>query len=173
MIAANTPSFASMPDLSRTPTVDQVGVEERVDRLTKRSIKKASKIHALKLALSMIDLTTLEGADSPGKVRQMCYKAAHLADNIPDLPHVAAVCVYPALVKVARAQHQSEAEFIEGLLLEEGIPCMLRRSRGFEVAEMLAAGPRDVLVPASGAQAAREALAWEPPADGEKKGGGA
>ena len=63
------------------------------------------------------------------------------------------------LVKVARAQHQSEAEFIEGLLLEEGIPCLLRRSRGFDVADMLAAGPRDVLVPESGAQAAREALA--------------
>ena len=67
------------------------------------------------------------------------------------------------LVKVARAQHQSEAEFIEGLLLEEGIPCMLRRSPGFDVPDMLAGGPRDVLVPASGAQAAREALAWEPP----------
>ena len=65
------------------------------------------------------------------------------------------------LVKVARAQHQSEAEFIEGLLLEEGIPCMLRRSRGFDVADMLAAGPRDVLVPESGAQAAREALAFD------------
>ena len=65
------------------------------------------------------------------------------------------------LVKVARAQHQSEAEFIEGLLLEEGIPSMVRRSAGFDAAEMLAAGPRDVLVPESGAQAAREALAWE------------
>ena len=65
------------------------------------------------------------------------------------------------LVKVAHAQHQSEAEFIEGLLLEEGIPSMVRRSAGFDAAEMLAAGPRDVLVPESGAQAAREALAWE------------
>jgi Putative prokaryotic signal transducing protein len=64
------------------------------------------------------------------------------------------------LVKVARAQNQSEAEFIEGLLLEEGIPSLLRRSRGYDVAESLAAGPRDVLVPESGAQAAREALAW-------------
>ena len=69
-----------------------------------------------------------------------------------------------ALVKVARAESQPEAEFIEGLLLEEGIPCMLRRSAGFDVPEVLAAGPRDVLVPESGAQAAREALAWEPPA---------
>jgi len=100
MIApATTP--LSLPDLSRSPTIDQVAVQERVERLTKRSIKKESKVHALKLALSMIDLTTLEGADSPGKVRQMCYKAAHLHDALPDLPHVAAVCVYPAMVKVA------------------------------------------------------------------------
>lgn len=91
-----------MPDLFHSPTIDKVGVEERIERLTKRSIKKESKVHALKLALSMIDLTTLEGADSPGKVRQMCYKAAHLADNLPDIPHVAAVCVYPALVSIAR-----------------------------------------------------------------------
>jgi deoxyribose-phosphate aldolase len=92
----------SIPDLGRSPTVDQVGIEERVDRLTKRSIKKSSKLMALKLALSMIDLTTLEGADSPGKVRQMCYKAAHLHDALPDVPHVAAVCVYPTLVRIAR-----------------------------------------------------------------------
>jgi uncharacterized protein YbaR (Trm112 family) len=67
------------------------------------------------------------------------------------------------LVKVARAQNQPEAEFIEALLLEEGIPSMLRRSGGFDVPDFLAAGPRDVLVPESGAQAAREALAWEKP----------
>src|SRR5580765_8136434 len=102
MIAPNTSSGLTMPDLSRSPTIDQVGVQERVERLTKRSIKKDSKIHALKLALSMIDLTTLEGADSPGKVRQMCYKAAHLSDNVPDTPRVAAVCVYPTLVKIAK-----------------------------------------------------------------------
>jgi deoxyribose-phosphate aldolase len=89
-------------DLSHCPPIDQVGVAERIDRLSKRSIKKESKIHALKLALSMIDLTTLEGADTPGKVKQLCYKAAHLHDALPGLPHVAAVCVYPNLVKVAR-----------------------------------------------------------------------
>jgi hypothetical protein len=66
-----------------------------------------------------------------------------------------------SLVKVARGANQPEAEFIQGLLLEEGIPSMLRRSSGFDVAESLAAGPRDVLVPESGAEAAREALAWE------------
>jgi hypothetical protein len=65
------------------------------------------------------------------------------------------------LVKVARAANQPEAEFIAGLLLEEGIPSMLRRSSGFDVAESLAAGPRDVLVPESGAEAARDALKWD------------
>src|SRR5205809_5852894 len=99
-----TTSAVSMPDLSRSPTVDQVGIEERVDRLAKRSIKKSSKVHALKLALAMIDLTTLEGADSPGKVRQMAYKAKHLHDALPDIPHVAAVCVYPTLVRIAKEE---------------------------------------------------------------------
>jgi hypothetical protein len=68
-----------------------------------------------------------------------------------------------ALVKVARANNETEAQFIEGLLLEEGIPSMVRRSPGFDVAEFLTAGPRDVLVPESAAEAAREALAWEGP----------
>jgi len=102
MIASNHNGSPQMPDFLNSPAIDQVGIEERVDRLTKRSIKKESKVKALKLALSMIDLTTLEGADSPGKVQQMCYKAAHLADNLPDTPRVAAVCVYPTLVKIAK-----------------------------------------------------------------------
>ena len=62
------------------------------------------------------------------------------------------------LVRVAGARNQAEAEWIQGLLLEEGVPSMLRRSRGFDVPDMLAAGPRDVLVPASGAAAARDML---------------
>ena len=65
------------------------------------------------------------------------------------------------LVKVAQVGSQPEAELVAGLLLEEGIPSMLRRAGGFDVAEFLAAGPRDVLVPESGAQAAREALAYK------------
>jgi deoxyribose-phosphate aldolase len=91
-----------LPALDRVTPVDEVGVEERVARLGTRSIKKDSKIHALKLALSMIDLTTLEGQDTPGKVRQLCQKAIHLHDSVPDLPHVAAVCVYPTMVRIAR-----------------------------------------------------------------------
>jgi hypothetical protein len=62
------------------------------------------------------------------------------------------------LVKVASGRNQSEAELIQGLLLEEGVPSMLKRSAGFDVPDMLAAGPRDVLVPRSGAEVAREVL---------------
>ena len=62
------------------------------------------------------------------------------------------------LVRVAGARHQAEAEFIQGLLLEEGVPSMLRRTRGFDVPDMLAAGPRDVMVPQTGFDAAREVL---------------
>ncbi|MEJ2603688.1 MAG: deoxyribose-phosphate aldolase [Gammaproteobacteria bacterium] len=91
-----------LPDLARVPRVDEVGVAERVARFRTRSIKKSSKIHALKLALSMIDLTTLEGQDTAGKVRQLCQKALHLHEGLPELPHVAAVCVYPTLVGVAK-----------------------------------------------------------------------
>ena len=94
-----TPTF---PDLSRVPAVDEVGVNERVARFQTRSIKTAAKVDALKLILSMIDLTTLEGQDTPGKVRQLCQKAMHLHDAMPGLPHVAAVCVYPTMVAVAR-----------------------------------------------------------------------
>jgi pimeloyl-ACP methyl ester carboxylesterase len=75
------------------------------------------------------------------------------------------------LVVVAGARHQAEAEFIQGLLLEEGVPSMLRRSRGFDVPDMLAAGPRDVLVPAAGAQAAREVLLQAEIVPGHEGGG--
>jgi deoxyribose-phosphate aldolase len=91
-----------MIDLRNVGTVDPVGVEERVDRLKSRSIKKESKVFALNLALRMIDLTTLEGMDTPGKVRQMCYKAMHPHELMPDIPSVAAVCVYPTMVRLAK-----------------------------------------------------------------------
>jgi deoxyribose-phosphate aldolase len=95
-------SPAKPPNLGRVPTVDEVGVNERVARFQTRSIKKASKVEALKMILAMIDLTTLEGQDTPGKVQQLCQKALHLHDAMPGLPHVAAVCVYPSMVGVAK-----------------------------------------------------------------------
>ena len=91
-------------EIPPSPTIDEVGVNERVDRFKTRSIKKASKVQALKLALSMIDLTTLEGADSEGKVRQLCSKARHLHGGLPDVPNVAAICVYPNLVRLAKGE---------------------------------------------------------------------
>lgn len=92
----------TLPDFTIPARIDKVGVEERADRFTKRSIKKETKIKGLMLALNMIDLTTLEGKDTEGKVRQMCYKAVHLLDSYPNLPTVAAVCVYPEMVRIAK-----------------------------------------------------------------------
>ncbi len=89
--------------LDRIGGVDQVGVNERVDGLKKRSIKQASKVWALDLAIRMMDLTTLEGKDTPGKVRALCAKAIRPEPGDPSIPSVAAVCVYPSLVPVARA----------------------------------------------------------------------
>lgn len=80
-------------------TVDQVAAEARAGMLARRSIKKDAKLVGIKLALSMIDLTTLEGKDSPGRVRQLCQKAIH---PYPGVPSVAAVCVYPSFVSVAK-----------------------------------------------------------------------
>lgn len=91
-----------LPDFRQTIPIDTIGVEERVSRLNKRSIKKESKLQALKLALSMIDHTTLEGKDSPGKIVQLCSKARTPYAPLPDLPSVAAVCVYPNMVSIAK-----------------------------------------------------------------------
>jgi deoxyribose-phosphate aldolase len=88
-------------DFFNSPKIDQVGLVERAAKFKTRSIKKESKINGLKLALSMIDLTTLEGKDTEGKVRQLCYKAMHLHDEL-EVPSVAAICVYPNMVATAK-----------------------------------------------------------------------
>lgn len=93
--------FSEIPSSS---AVDKVGVEERIARFQTRSIKNESKLQGLKMVLNMIDLTTLEGKDTPGKVKQMCYKAQHLHDLHPELPTVAAVCVYPSMVPIAKKE---------------------------------------------------------------------
>lgn len=96
-------TLTAVPELrSLKIPIDKVGVEERVERFQKRSIKNESKLQGLKLALNMIDLTTLEGKDTPAKVQQMCYKAMHLHDQHPGIPTVAAVCVYPNFVEIAK-----------------------------------------------------------------------
>jgi deoxyribose-phosphate aldolase len=88
--------------LGRVTPVDQVGVEERVDALKRRSIKTDAKLWALDLAIRMMDLTTLEGKDTPGKIRALCAKAIQPLAGDASIPHVAAICVYPALVADAR-----------------------------------------------------------------------
>jgi len=94
------------PDLSvllkSVPPIDQIGVQERISKIQTRSLKGPAKLQGLRMALSMIDLTTLEGKDTPSKVRQLCYKAQNLHCQSPELPTVAAVCVYPTMVGVAK-----------------------------------------------------------------------
>jgi len=89
-------------DYRHSPPVDHTGIAERSARFQARSIKNETKADGLRRVLNMIDLTTLEGADTPQKVRQLCYKAEHLHDSIPKLPSTAAVCVYPPFVATAR-----------------------------------------------------------------------
>lgn len=82
--------------------VDAVMLETRAGALAKRSIKTSAKVSGIRLAMACMDLTTLEGKDSPGRVRSLCAKARNPAPHLPELPSVAAVCVYPALVGVAK-----------------------------------------------------------------------
>ena len=92
-------SRSKLPD---SPKIDQVMVEERAASFTKRSIKTTAKAEGLRLIVSMMDLTTLEGKDTPGKVAYLCRKAIQPADARYGVPHCAAVCVYPNLVRSAR-----------------------------------------------------------------------
>ena len=97
--------MSSLPrpfDTARIPRVDAVGIDERASALGKRAIKKAAKVAGIKLAISMLDLTTLEGKDSEGKVRQLCQKGMRPLPGDPSVPHVAAICVYPNLVAIAK-----------------------------------------------------------------------
>jgi len=92
------------PRLPRIGSVDAVALEERAATLAKRSIKRESKLQALELAVRMIDLTTLEGQDTPGKVAALCSKAMRPDPVDASVPPVAAVCVYPNLVESAKAR---------------------------------------------------------------------
>jgi deoxyribose-phosphate aldolase len=92
------------PRLPRIGSVDAVALEERAASLAKRSIKRESKLQALELAVRMMDLTTLEGADTPGKVAALCSKAVRPDPVDTSVPSVAAVCVYPNLVPTAKAR---------------------------------------------------------------------
>ena len=88
--------------LSDLPPVDQVGAEARAAMLATRSIKTSSKAWAIDMAISMVDLTTLEGADTPGKVKALCAKAVRPDPTDLTVPSVGAICVYNDMVKIAR-----------------------------------------------------------------------
>jgi deoxyribose-phosphate aldolase len=100
-MVANAQPAALRRLIDEVGAVDQVGVEERVAKHTTRSIKKAAKLKGLRFAVSMVDLTTLEGKDTPGKVASLCRKAVRPHESA-DVPPVAAVCVYPSMVRHAR-----------------------------------------------------------------------
>ncbi|HYP18340.1 MAG TPA: deoxyribose-phosphate aldolase [Opitutus sp.] len=99
MLSAGPVAFRRL--LDEVGPVDAVGIEERVAKYATRSIKKNAKLWGLKAAVSMVDLTTLEGKDTPGKVASLCRKALRPHDD-PAVPQVAAVCVYPSMVRHAR-----------------------------------------------------------------------
>ena len=96
------PATAASNGFARSVAVDQVAVEERAASLAKRSLKKNAKIAGLRLSVRMMDLTTLEGKDTPGKVRALCAKALLPLDSDPTIGPTAAICVYPNMVPVAK-----------------------------------------------------------------------
>ncbi|MGH7970285.1 MAG: hypothetical protein ACREIC_16305, partial [Limisphaerales bacterium] len=93
---------ANLKALSSLASVDQVMVEERASAFAKRSIKSSAKVAGLKMVVSMMDLTTLEGKDTPGKIAYLCRKALQPAEPRLQVPPCAAVCVYPSMVRHAR-----------------------------------------------------------------------
>ncbi len=130
--------------LGRVTPVDQVGVDQRIDALKRRSIKKASKLWALELAIRMMDLTTLEGKDTPGKIRALSAKAMRPKPGDPTIPSVAALCVYPALV--AEAKEALKGSSVKVASVATGFPSgqTFREIKVAEVKAAVAAGADEV-----------------------------
>ena len=130
--------------MSAVRTVDKVGVEERAAALAKRSIKRSSKLWALDLAIRCMDLTTLEGSDTAGKVAALCSKAIRPRPGDPTIPSVAAVCVYPALVRQA-AEHV-RGSGVKVASVATGFPSgqTFRNVKVVEIKEALNAGADEV-----------------------------
>lgn len=130
--------------LAEVGTVDHVGVQERVSKYATRSIKKSSKVWGLEAAVSMVDLTTLEGKDTPGKVESLCRKAIR-PDDDPGVPSVAAVCVYPSMVEPARrALGSDSAVRIASVATAFPSGQAPLRNRLAEVREAVAAGADEI-----------------------------
>jgi deoxyribose-phosphate aldolase len=130
--------------LGRVTAVDEVGAVQRVEALKRRSIKRESKLWALDLAIRMTDLTTLEGKDTPGKVRQLCAKAIHPQPGDPSIPSVAAVCVYPALVAEAKDALRGSGVRVASVATAFPSGQTFRPIKVAEVREAVAAGADEV-----------------------------
>jgi deoxyribose-phosphate aldolase len=130
--------------LGRQTAVDQVGVELRVETLKRRSIKKASKLWALDLAIRMIDLTTLEGRDTPGKIRALCAKAIHPQPGDPSIPSVAALCLYPSLIPEAKEALRGSTVKVASVATAFPSGQTFRDIKVAEVKEAVAAGADEI-----------------------------
>jgi deoxyribose-phosphate aldolase len=130
--------------LGRVSSVDQVGVEERIAALKTRSIKKASKLWALDLAIRMIDLTTLEGRDTPGKIRALCAKAIHPQPGDPSIPSVAALCLYPSLIPEAKEALRGSTVKVASVATAFPSGQTFRDIKVAEVKEAVAAGADEI-----------------------------
>jgi deoxyribose-phosphate aldolase len=130
--------------LGRLTAVDQVGVEQRVDSLKRRSIKRESKLWALDLAVRMIDLTTLEGRDTPGKVRALCAKGIHPMPGDPSIPSVAAICIYPALIPEAKDALKGSSVKVASVATAFPSGQTFRSIKVAEVREAVAAGADEI-----------------------------
>jgi deoxyribose-phosphate aldolase len=124
--------------------VDQVGVEQRAAMLWSRSIKTDSKQWGLDLAVSMVDLTTLEGNDTPGKVRSLCAKAVHPDPTDPQCPRVAAVCLYPDLIPQAVADLAGTGVAVASVATAFPSGRASRATRLADVREAVAAGADEI-----------------------------
>ena len=128
--------------------VDAVGAEQRAAALATRSIKRASKLWALELAIRCCDLTTLEGADTPGKIRALASKAMRPAPTDPSIPHVAALCIYPSLVKVAAAALRGSGVAVASVAtaFPSGQAALATRLAEIEAAVADGAGEIDIVI---------------------------
>lgn len=124
--------------------VDEVGARERAATLAKRSIKNDAKVWGLELAIRCCDLTTLEGSDSPGKIRQLAAKAMRPDPGDPSVPHVAALCVYPRLVPEAVAAVASSGVAVASVATAFPSGQSSRRLRLLEIEEAVGAGATEI-----------------------------
>jgi len=159
--------------VARTRAVDAVGLEERAASLAKRSIKRDAKLWALDLAIRCTDLTTLEGADTPGKVVAVCAKAVRPDPGDPGIPSVAAVVIYPLLVPVAAAQLKGTGVHVASVAggFPSGLAPLDERLDEIRDAVRMGADEIDIVLNRSAFLSGRYRQAFEEIAESKEAGG--